>query len=89
MALNMYNLIQEVEANVLPDKNFKFRIEDMGSNIWLIRISQANKKSAKVEIVIDEFEDPEDRGARGSVFRYGELSRRDVSLIMDSIMERI
>lgn len=89
MALNMYNLIQEVEANVLPDKNFRFRIEDMGSNIWLIRISQANKKSAKVEIVIDEFENPEDRGARGSVFRYGELSRRDVSLIMDSIMERI
>jgi len=89
-SVNMRGIIRDIKRNVLPNAELTYKIRYLGENIWSLRILRPNmRRSARIEIIIDEFNNPDDRGARGAVFTYGDVPRDQVSLIMDSIMERI
>jgi hypothetical protein len=89
-SVNMRGIIRDIKRNVLPNAELTYKIRYLGENIWSLRILRPNmRRSARIEIIIDEFNNPDDRGARGAVFTYGDIPRHQVSLIMDSIMERI
>ena len=89
-SVNMRAIIRDIKRNVLPNVVLTYKIRYLGENIWSLRILRPNmRRSARIEIIIDEFNNPEDRGARGAVFTYGDIPHDQVSLIMDSIMERI
>ena len=86
----MRNIVSEVKNTVLINQGFTYKLRNIGPNIWTIQIFAPNReRSAKVEIIVDEYENPEDRGARGAIFRYGDISRTHVNIIMNSIMERL
>jgi len=88
--LDMHSIIYEIKHSVLPNESFSYNLRTMGYNVWILRISRPNgNRTAKIEIIVDEYEDEYDRGARGSVLRYGDIPRQHVALILDSIMERI
>lgn len=88
--VNMQSIINEIRQNVLQNYILTYRLRYLGENIWSLRIRSPNgNRSARIEIIIDEYDNPEDRGARGAVFTYGDIPRNQVALIMDSIMERI
>jgi hypothetical protein len=89
-SVDMRSIIREIKHNVLPNADFSYKLRYHGENIWVLRIQRPNSnRRAKIEIIVDEYEQPEDRGARGAVFSYGDIPREQVRLIMDSIMERI
>jgi hypothetical protein len=88
--VDMQSIILEIKHNVLPNAEFKYRLRYRGENIWTLRIRHPNLiRCARIEIIVDEYDNPEDRGARGAVLSYGDIPRDQVALIMDSIMERI
>ena len=88
--VDMRSIIREVGRSVLPNSNMSYRLRYLGENIWTLRIRHPNMaRSARIEIIVDEYDNPEDRGARGAVFTYGDIPRVQVALIMDSIMERL
>lgn len=88
--VDMRSIIREIRTNVLPNTNFVYKLRYLGENIWTLRIRHPNmNRSARIEIIVDEYDNPEDRGARGAVFTYGDIPHNQVSLIMDSIMERL
>jgi hypothetical protein len=89
-SVDMRSIIREVKNNVLPNVELNYKLRYHGENIWMLRIQRPNSnRRAKIEIIVDEYEQQEDRGARGAVFSYGDIPREQVRLIMDSIMERI
>jgi hypothetical protein len=89
-SVDMHSIIQEVKNNVLPNVELNYKLRYHGENIWTLRIRRPNSnRRAKIEIIVDEYEDPEDRGARGAIFSYGDIPPEQLRLIMDSIMERI
>jgi hypothetical protein len=89
-SVNMRSIINDIRNNVLHNYQLSYKLRYLGQNIWFLRIRTPNSlRSARVEIIIDEYADPEDRGARGAVFTYGDVPRVQVDLIMNSIMERI
>ena len=84
------NAINDVKNTVLPNADLVYKLRDKGSNVWHLKItSPVGPNSAKIELIIDEFDDPEDRGVRGFVYRLGDVTRDQITLIMDSIMERL
>ena len=86
----VYNAIRQVRDTVLPNADLVYKLRDKGYNVWHLKItSPLGPNSAKVELIIDEFDDPEDRGVRGFVYRLGDVPRDQITLIMDSIMERL
>jgi hypothetical protein len=88
--VNMHAIMNEIRNNVLQNYNLTYKLRYLGENIWSLRIRSPNaNRPARIEIIIDEYDNPEDRGARGAVFTYGDIPRNQVALIMDSIMERI
>jgi len=88
--VNMRSIINNIRHNVLHNHDLRYKLRYLGDNIWTLRIRSPNaNRSARIEIIVDEYADPEDRGARGAVFTYGDVSRVHVDLIMNSIMERI
>lgn len=88
-SVDMRSVIQEVKENVVQDQNMEYRLKNVENNVWVLYVRGGGNRSAKIEIIIDEFGQPEDRGARGFVSRYGDVDRGRVELIMDSIMERL
>ena len=88
--VDMYEIMDDVRNNVLSNVHLIYKIRDLGENIWSISIRMPNgARRARIEIIIDEYANPEDRGARGAVFTYGSVPRDYVNTIMDAIMERI
>lgn len=88
--VNMRAIMNQIRNNVLQNYNFTYKLRYLGENIWSLRIRTPNaNRPARIEIIIDEYDNPEDRGARGAVFTYGDIPRNQVALIMDAIMERI
>ena len=84
------NAINDVKNKVLPNADLVYKLRDKGSNVWHLKItSPLGPNSAKVELIIDEFDDPEDRGVRGFVYDLGDVPRDQITLVMDSIMERL
>jgi hypothetical protein len=84
------NAINDVKNTVLPNADLVYKLRDKGSNVWHLTItSPLGPKSSKIELIIDEFDDPEDRGVRGFVYRLGDVPRDQITLVMDSIMERL
>jgi len=89
-SVDMAAILCEIGQNVLPDAGLTYKVRYLGDNIWTIKICHPNAvRSARIEIVIDEYADPEDRGARGAVFTYGDIQRNVIRLIMNSLMERL
>jgi hypothetical protein len=88
--VDMRAIMNQIRNNVLQNCNFTYKLRYLGENIWTLRIRSPNaNRPARIEIIIDEYANPEDRGARGAVFTYGDIPRNQVAIIMDSIMERI
>lgn len=88
--VDIRSIVNEVWQTVVPNMNFQYKLRYLGENIWTLRIKNSNlNRSARIEIIVDEYTNPEDRGARGAVFTYGDISHVHINLIMDSIMERI
>jgi hypothetical protein len=88
--VDMRSIINDIRHNVLTNYDLRYKLRYLGENIWTLRIRNPNaNRCARVEIIIDEYADPEDRGARGAVFTYGDISRVHIDLILNSIMERI
>jgi hypothetical protein len=82
--------IRQVRNTVLPNADLTYKLLDKGSNVWHLKItSPLGPNSAKVELIIDEFDDPEDRGVRGFVYHLGDVPRDQITLVMDSIMEKL
>jgi hypothetical protein len=89
-SVDMATILREVRHNVLPNAGLTYKLRYLGDNIWTIRIRHPNAvRSARIEVVVDEYTNPEDRGARGAVFTYGDIQRNDITLIMNSLMERL
>ena len=89
-SVDMAAILREIRHNVLPNAGFIYKLRYLGDNIWTIRIRHPNAvRSARIEVVVDEYTNPEDRGARGAVFTYGDIQRNDITLIMNSLMERL
>jgi hypothetical protein len=89
--VDMGSIIRDVRRNVLINEEYMYRLRNIGPNIWTVRIFLPNGggRFARVEIIVDEFEQPEDRGVRGAVLRYGDIPRQHIAIIMDSILERL
>lgn len=88
--VDMQSIVREVKRDVLPNADLRYRLRYLGENIWTLRIRNPNlNRPARIEIIVDEYDNPENRGARGAVFTYGDIPYDQVSLIMDSIMERL
>jgi len=91
-SVNMRSIIREIKQDVLPNEGFGYKLRYLGENIWTLRVRHPSpnlSRSARIKIVVDEYDNPEDRGARGAVFTYGDIPRNQITLIMDSIMERL
>ena len=88
--VNMASIIRNIRNTVLPNAGYLYKLRYLGENIWTLKVSHPDgQRSARIEIIVDEFEDPEDRGARGAVFHVGSIPQEHVHLIMNSIMERL
>ena len=88
--VDMESIIREVKRYVLPNADLRYKLRYLGENIWTLRICHPNmNRCARIEIIVDEYDNPEDRGARGAVFTYGDIPRDQIGLIMDSILERL
>lgn len=88
--VDMLTIIRNIRNSVLPNSGLRYRLRYLGENIWTLRVRNPNlARSARIEIIVDEYDNPEDRGARGAVFTCGDIPYNQISLIMDSIMERI
>lgn len=87
--VNMWEIIDDIRNTILQNAGLTYKLRHLGNNIWTLRIKPHNGNSARVEIIVDEYADPEERGARGAVYRYGDVPRDQVAMVMDSIMERI
>jgi len=88
--VDMPSIIDDIRNNILQNLGFTYKLRHLGDNIWTLRVRAVNyERSAHIEIIIDEYTEPEDRGARGAVFTYGDIPRNYIQIIMDSIMERI
>ena len=88
--VDMRSIIRDIRNSVLPDAGYLYRLRYLGENIWTLKVTNpAVPGSARIEIIVDEFDLPEDRGARGAVFRNGSISEEHIRLIMSSIMERL
>jgi len=88
--VDMRAIICSIRAHVLPNAGYIYKLRYLGENIWTLRVSHPNaQRSARIEIIVDEFEDPEERGARSAVFHNGNIPREHIRLLMDSIMERL
>ncbi len=82
--------VRDVRNNVLVNEGLIYKLRDLGSNIWYLRIHRpGGQRCARIEIIIDEYDNPENRGVRGAIIRYGDIPRHQIALIMDSIMERL
>lgn len=89
-SVDMRPILRDVRNSVLSEAGFTYKLRYRGDNIWTIRIGHPNAiRSARIQIIIDEYTNPEDRGARGAVFTYGDIQRSDITLIMNSLMERL
>ena len=85
---NMYNVISDIEATVLPDARLSYEVKYRGYDRWIVYVSIPNgAKSAKLEFLIDEGYDGID--VAGSVLRHGSIHRKTIALVMDSITERL
>lgn len=88
--VDMRAIVKEVKENALCNENLEYKLKNVEDNIWILYVlGGSGNRSAKIEIIIDEFDQPEDRGVRGFVMRYGDMNRTQVEVIMDSIMERL
>ena len=88
--VDMRSIICSIRAHVLPNAGYIYKLRYLGENIWTLRVSHPNaQRSARIEIIVDEFEHPEERGSRGAVFQHGNIPREHVRLLMESIMERL
>jgi len=88
--VDMRAILRQIKQQVLPNAGFIYKLRYLGENIWTLRIRHPNMvRSARIEIIVDEYDNPEDRGARGAVFTYGDIPHNQVSLVMDSFMERL
>lgn len=88
--VNMQSIIREIRRQVLPNSDLRYKLRYLGENIWTLRVRHPNlNRCARIEIIIDEYDNPEDRGARGAVFTYGDIPRYQITLIMNAIMERL
>jgi hypothetical protein len=88
--VDMRSIVNQVWNTFVPNMNFQYKLRYLGENIWSLRIKNSNlSRSARIEIIVDEYANPEDRGARGAVFTYGDISHVRVNMIMDSIMASI
>ena len=89
-AMVVCKAIRQVRNTVLPNADLSYKLLNKGFNVWHLKItSPLGRRPAKIEFVIDEFDDPEDRGVRGYVYRFGDVPRNQLTLVMDSIIERL
>jgi hypothetical protein len=88
---NIHNVISDVEQYVLPDVGLKYKVEHRGGDRWIVYVSRGlESKLAKLEFLIDQNpNNPEDTDVAGSVLRHGCISRKMMTTIMDSIVERL
>jgi hypothetical protein len=88
--VDMRAILRQIKQQVMPNFGFIYKLRYLGENIWTLRIQHpVSPRYARIEIIVDEYDTPEERGARGAVFKYGDIPREQVALIMDSIMERL
>jgi hypothetical protein len=87
--LSFREIIQEVGTTVLKNERYMFRLRYLGNDSWQLKVYPNDGESAKIQINVDNFDNPDDRGARGYVYRYGDVPDEHIAIIMDSIMERI
>lgn len=80
----------QIAKDVITSENLKCKFKSIGDNMWRLKIyTPYGNIPAKIEITIDTFDNADDRGARGCVFHYGDVSRNQISNVMNSIMERV
>jgi hypothetical protein len=87
--LSFREIIHEVKINVLKNEGYMYRLRYLGQDSWQLKVYPNDGESAKIQINVDNFDNPDDRGARGYVYRYGDVPHDHIAIIMDSIMERI
>jgi len=86
----MRHVLRDVRDSVLVNAGFTYKLRYLGLNWYDIRVMRpGGQRSAFIEIIIDEYANPEDRGVRGAVMRYGDIPRAQIALIMDAIIERL
>ena len=88
---NMYNVISDIEATVLPDARLSYEVEHRGDDRWIIYVRIPHgAKSAKLEFLIDQNpNNPEDVDVAGSVLRHGSIKRQTIATLMNAITERL
>lgn len=78
---NLYNVIDDIKQIMSP---VQFQVEQRTATQWIVYMTIPNKETAaEVEFLIEGEE------VIGSVLRHGPLSRKAMTLIMDSIIERM
>ncbi len=95
MPNNLHNVMDDIKESMFPNGGVTFEVlhrpTNEEPNRWVVYIAIANgNRRAKVEFAIKEDNNnPDDCEVLGCVLRHGSVSRRTMSLIMDSIMERM
>lgn len=89
---SLYNVVDDIKRSMFPQGDVTFQVLNRPTeeepNRWVVYIGIRNgRRRAKVEILIDDH--PEDPDVLCCVLRHGSVSRRTLSLIMDSILERM
>ena len=86
----MKNQFIKTLKNIITSENLTCKIKSIGNDMWRLKIyTPYGNIPAKIEITIDNFDNIGDRGVRGCVFYYGDVSRNQISNVIDSIMERV
>lgn len=88
---NLHNVIADVREMMFPANNVNFIIHQRSNRRWVVYVNILHAQpSGKMEFIINENpNNPEDTEVLGSVLRHGCVRRRTMSLIMDSIIERM
>ena len=85
---DLYNVIFDVRHTVMKDELLAYDVRYRGNDRWDVYIdTPSGTRSAKLEFIIRW--DGEDNDVTACVLRNGDVGRRRINLIMDSIMERL
>jgi hypothetical protein len=86
------NVISDVQSQMFPNRQFTFEVNRIENepHRWIVYIRSYRNEHAILEFLIDEDpNDPDDTDVAASVLQYGNIPRRIVGLVMDSIIERL
>lgn len=88
---NLHNVIDDIKEEMFPNGEIKFTVEQRDYRRWVVYVYiRYSRRSAKLEFIINQdVNNPDDTEVFGSVLRNGSVSNRTITLIMDSIIERL